>query len=146
MPASFHMFSNSPLTSHPIIHRCILSRPTASLLDPMQGVPGGKAHILGGYCIGHSEQNVPITCVLFRSVSEIVIFTLQFQIVDKKEILRAVSNIGIYRSSDKVGRAYLVKYIFENSTVNIDALCNSCEDIACCSSVCILTHYSTILQ
>jgi hypothetical protein len=57
------------------------------------------------------------------------------KIVDKKEILRTVSNIGIYCSSDKVGTVYLVPYIFENSTVNINALCNSCEDMACCSSV-----------
>ena len=27
----------------------------------------------------------------------------------------------------------------ENSTVNISALCNSCEDMACCSSECVLT-------
>ena len=29
--------------------------------------------------------------------------------------------------------------MFENSTVNINALCNSCEDMACCSSDCVLT-------
>jgi hypothetical protein len=54
------------------------------------------------------------------------------KIVDKKEILRTVSNIGIYFSCDKVGTVY---YVFENSTVSISALCNSCEDMACCSSV-----------
>jgi len=26
---------------------------------------------------------------------------------------------------------------FQNSTVNINALCNSCEDMACCSSECV---------
>jgi hypothetical protein len=26
--------------------------------------------------------------------------------------------------------------MFENSTVNINALCSSCEDMACCSSEC----------
>jgi hypothetical protein len=31
-----------------------------------------------------------------------------FKIVDKKEILRAVSNTGIYYSSDKVGTVYVV--------------------------------------
>jgi hypothetical protein len=36
--------------------------------------------------------------------------------VGKKEILRTVSNAGIYCSSDKVGTVYLVKYIFEKST------------------------------
>ena len=29
--------------------------------------------------------------------------------------------------------------MFENSTVNITALCNSCEDMACCSSERVLT-------
>ena len=29
--------------------------------------------------------------------------------------------------------------MFENSTVNIHALCNSCGDVACCSSECVLT-------
>jgi hypothetical protein len=52
------------------------------------------------------------------------------KIFDKKEILRTVSNTG-----DKVGIVYLVQYVFENSTVNINALCNTCVDMACCSSV-----------
>jgi hypothetical protein len=52
------------------------------------------------------------------------------KIVDKKEILRTVSNTGFYCSSDKVDTVYLIKYIFENSTVNINALWNSCEDMA----------------
>jgi hypothetical protein len=51
------------------------------------------------------------------------------RIVNKKEILRTVSNTGIYSSSDKIGK------IFENSTVNVSALCNFCEEMACCSSV-----------
>jgi hypothetical protein len=59
--------------------------------------------------------------------------------VDKKEILRTVSNTIIYYSSDKVGTAY----IFENSTININALCNLCEDMACCSSV-QCTVYCTV--
>jgi len=41
--------------------------------------------------------------------------------------------------SDKVGTVHLVQYIFENSTVNINALYNSCEDMAGCSSERILT-------
>ena len=56
------------------------------------------------------------------------------KIVDKKEILCIVSNIGIYCSSDKVGTVYLVQYIFENPKVNINALCNYCKYMACCSS------------
>jgi hypothetical protein len=45
----------------------------------------------------------------------------------------------MYSSRDKVGAVYLIQYIFENPTVNINALCTSCEHIACCSSQCILT-------
>jgi hypothetical protein len=63
--------------------------------------------------------------------------------VDKKEILRTASNAGIYCSSDKVGTVYLVYYIFENFAVNINALRNSCEDMACCSSV-KCTAYCTV--
>jgi hypothetical protein len=59
--------------------------------------------------------------------------------VDEKEILRTVSNTGIYCSSEIVGTIYLVQYIFENSTVSISALCNSCEVMAYCSSERILT-------
>jgi hypothetical protein len=50
-----------------------------------------------------------------------------WKIVHKREILHIVSNTGIYCSSDKVGTVYLVQYIFQNSTVNINALCNSRE-------------------
>jgi hypothetical protein len=55
-----------------------------------------------------------------------------------RDILRTVSNAGIYCSSDKVDTVYLIQYIFENSTVNINALFSSREDMACCSFECIL--------
>jgi hypothetical protein len=55
------------------------------------------------------------------------------KIVDKKEI-RTVSSTSIYCSRDKVDTVYLV---------NISALCISCEDMACCSSV-QCTVYSTV--
>jgi hypothetical protein len=61
------------------------------------------------------------------------------KIVDKKEILCTVSNTSIYFSSDKVGTVYLVLNIFKNSTININAFCNSCEDMTFCSSDCILS-------
>jgi hypothetical protein len=57
------------------------------------------------------------------------------KIVDKKEILRTASNTGIYCPSDNIGTVYLVQHIFENYTVNTNALCSSCEDMACCSTV-----------
>jgi hypothetical protein len=66
------------------------------------------------------------------------------QTVDKKEILLAVSDTGIYCSSDKVGTVYPIQYIFENSTANINAL-NSCEDISCCSPVqCIVPYFKYV--
>jgi hypothetical protein len=66
----------------------------------IQCAPGGKVSIQGGHSIGHSKQkNVICTCVLLRRVSEIV---------DKKEILRTVSDTGIYCSSDKLGTVYIV--------------------------------------
>jgi hypothetical protein len=40
------------------------------------------------------------------------------KIIEKKEILLTVCNTGVYCSSEKVGTVY----IFENSTVNINAL------------------------
>jgi hypothetical protein len=43
-----------------------------------------------------------------------------YKVVDK-EILCIVSNIGIYCSSNNVGKLYLVQYIFENSTVNFSS-------------------------
>jgi hypothetical protein len=45
-------------------------------------------------------------------------------------ILRTVSNTGIYCSREKDGTVYLVLNIFENSTVNVSALGNSCEGMA----------------
>ena len=60
------------------------------------------------------------------------------KIVDK-EILGLISKIGIYCSSDRFGVVCLVQYIFENSTININALCNSCEGMIFCSSECIFT-------
>ena len=63
------------------------------------------------------------------------------KIVDKKEILhvRTVSDAGIYCSSDRVGT--VCNKCSKIPTVNITALCNSCEDMACCSSECVLTFF-----
>jgi hypothetical protein len=75
-------------------------------------------------------------CLIPNGFRDRAISLYSSKIVDKKAILRAVSNAGIYSSSDKVGTVYLA-YIIENSIVNISALCTSCEDTACCSSECI---------
>jgi hypothetical protein len=94
-------------------------------------MPGGKVSILGDHIIGHFEQKVYVSHS--ERFQRYRYFTVQFQIVDKKEILRTVSNTGNCSSSGKVGTVYLVLYISENS-VNITALCASCEGVACCSS------------
>jgi hypothetical protein len=70
-------------------------------------------------------------CLIPNGFRDSVISLCSSKIVDKKEILPTVSNTDIYCSSDKVGTVY----IFENSTISINALCNSCEDMAYCSSV-----------
>jgi hypothetical protein len=49
----------------------------------IRSVPGGKVNILGGHSIGHSKQKSLYVRVLFRTVSQ-------------TEILRTVSNTGIY--------------------------------------------------
>jgi ABC-type polysaccharide/polyol phosphate export permease len=74
-------------------------------------------------------------CFILNGFRDRAISLYSSKIVDKKEILPTVPNTGIYCSTDKVGTVYLVKYIFENSTVSVIVLCNSCEDMACCSSV-----------
>jgi len=105
----------------------------------IQSVPGGNDNILGGHIIGHSKQKVYMyTCLtpndfkdrpIHRTVADLLI----------KRIVRIVPNIGTYCSRDTVGTVYPVQYIFENFSVNINELFNSCEDMAFCSSECVLT-------
>jgi predicted transport protein len=57
----------------------------------VQRVPRGDVNILGGHNICHFKKK------LYSS-----------KIVDEKEILRTVSNAGIYCSRDKVDTVYLV--------------------------------------
>ena len=91
-----------------------------------QNVPGGNVSIQGGHSIGHSKQKVHMyMCPIPKGFRDRVISLYSFKIIDK-EILRIVSDIDIYCSSDKVGTLYPVQYIFENSTVSINAFCNSC--------------------
>jgi hypothetical protein len=107
---------------------------TQELKFYIQNVPGGNVNILGGHSIGHSQQKFYLyTCPIPNGFRDRAISLYSFKIVDK-DILGTVSNIGIYCSSDKVGTVYPLQHIFENPTVNINALCNSCEDMACCSS------------
>ena len=63
-------------------------------------------------------------CPIANGFTDRTLSVYSCKIIDTKEILRIVSNIGIYWSSDTVGTVYLVQYIFENSTVQLNALCN----------------------
>jgi hypothetical protein len=83
-------------------------------------------------------------CPIPNSFRDRAIALYGYKIVDKKEILRTVSNTAIYCSSDKVGTVYLVWYIFEKSTVNINGPWDSCENMVYCASV-QCTVYCTIL-
>jgi hypothetical protein len=71
------------------------------LLMVIKGVTGGKVNILGGHSIGHSKQKMYMYMCPFPSgFRDRAISLYSSKIVDKKEILRTVSNTGIYRSSD----------------------------------------------
>jgi hypothetical protein len=87
--------------------------------------------LYGPYLSAIQSKNCLCTCVLFRD-RPVSLYSSNF--VVNEEILRAVCNTGSYCSSDKVGTVYLVQYTFENSTVNLSALCSTCEDMACRSS------------
>jgi hypothetical protein len=68
----------------------------------IQSVPGGKVNILGGLSIGHYMCPIP------NGFRDGAISLCSSKTVDKKEILRTVSNTGIYCPSDEVGTVYLV--------------------------------------
>jgi hypothetical protein len=75
----------------------------------IQIAPGGKVSILGGHSIGHYKQKLYMyMCHVPNGFRDRAISLYSCKIVDKKEILRTVSNTGIYCSSDKVGTVYLV--------------------------------------
>jgi hypothetical protein len=75
-------------------------------------------------------------CRILNGLRDRVISLYISKIVDKKEISRTVTNTGTYHSSEKDETAYLVKYtIFENLTLNFNALCNTRKDMTCRSSV-----------
>jgi hypothetical protein len=75
----------------------------------IHGVPGGKFSILGGHIIGHSKQKLYMhMCPIPNGFQDRATSLDSSKIVDKKEILRAVSNTGVYCSSDKAGTVYLV--------------------------------------
>jgi hypothetical protein len=76
----------------------------------IQSVLGGKVSILGGHIIGHSKQICIHTCICLipNGFRDRAISLYSSKTVDKKDILRTVSNTGVYCSSGKVGTVYLV--------------------------------------
>jgi hypothetical protein len=75
----------------------------------IQNVPGGKINIPGGHSIGHSKQKVCMCmCSIPNSFRDRAISLYTSKTVGKKELLRTVSNTGIYYSSDKLGTVYLL--------------------------------------
>jgi hypothetical protein len=68
----------------------------------IQDVPGGKVNILGGNSNGHSKQKKKkkgicrYMCSILNGFPDRVISMYSSKTVDKKEILRTVSNTGIY--------------------------------------------------
>jgi hypothetical protein len=65
-------------------------------------------NLLGDYIIGHSKQKLYIQVPYSERFPRESYFMVQFQIVDKKEIICTVSNTGICCASVKVGTVYLV--------------------------------------
>jgi hypothetical protein len=79
------------------------------ILNNIQNVPGGKVNILLGHSVSHCKWNrVHLHVSYSERFRDRAILLCSSEIVDKKEILRTVSNTGIYCSSDKVGTVYLV--------------------------------------
>ena len=106
------------------------------ILYHIQGAQAANFNILGGHSIGHYMYMCPIR----NGLQDGAMSLYSCKIVAKVQ-LRIVSNIGIYCSNGKVGSVYPVQYICENSTVNIQTLRNSCEDMLCCWFECILTLF-----
>jgi hypothetical protein len=67
-----------------------------------------NVNILGGYSIGHFKQKKCIyyMCPIQNGFQDTAISLHSSKTVDKKEILRTVSNTGIYWPSDKSGTVY----------------------------------------
>jgi hypothetical protein len=71
----------------------------------IQSVPGEKANILWGH---YMQESMYAHVSYSNGFRDTAISLYSSKIVDKKEILNVLSNAGIYCSSGKVGRVYLV--------------------------------------
>jgi hypothetical protein len=79
----------------------------------IEDVPGGKVNIVGGLVSVILSKKVYMYMYPIPNGFRDTVITLYIcKVVDKKEILRTVSNAGIYCSSDKVGTVYLVPTYF----------------------------------
>jgi hypothetical protein len=121
--ATWHTYSLDmvvlPSTSGSRYHNCCIDGGTSREYfgyTLVHRCPRRNANIMGGHSIG----------------------SFSCKIVDK-ERLWFVSHTGIFCSNDAVGTVSPVRYTFDNSTVNFNALWNSWEDMACCWSECSLT-------
>jgi hypothetical protein len=88
---------------------------------------------MGGHSTGHFKQKSVYVRVLFQTVSEIELFhcTVPKLSIRKRYYVPFLIPMFIVQ----VTKLVQFTYIFENFTVTISVLCNSCEDMACCSSV-----------
>jgi hypothetical protein len=94
-------------------------------------------NILGGHSIGHSKQKKCIyTYILFRTVSGVELFHCTVPKLLIREIYYVLFLIPVFI-------VQVTKLVQLASIVNINALCNSCGDMACCSSV-QCTVYCTV--
>jgi hypothetical protein len=73
--------------------------------------------MVGIYSVSQEESSIfwevtisviSYMCPIPNGFRDTVVSLYSSKIIDKKEILRTVSNTGIYCSSDKVGTVYLV--------------------------------------
>jgi hypothetical protein len=111
----FHKVSGTPnLSDWKFLNECSLKKlgvffKIHIIWVGLQDVPGGYVSILGSHSISHSKQKVYMyMCPIPNGFRDRDIPLYTSKIVDIKEILRTVSNTGIYCSSDKVGTVYLV--------------------------------------
>jgi hypothetical protein len=100
-------------------------------------VPGGKVIILGGHSIGHSRQKKVYTCMgPIPNGSEMQLFHCTVLKLLKRKGYYVLILITVFI----VQVTKLVQLTQYNTFSKIppsttNALCTSCEDMACCSSV-----------
>jgi hypothetical protein len=81
-----------------------------SILLVYIGLPRGKVNILDGHSIGDSKQK-SVNMYMYpipNAFLDTAISLYSSKAVDKKEILRTVSNTGICCSSDRIGKEFLM--------------------------------------